>query len=158
MQPVLAIVGPTGSGKSDLGLSIAQRFGGEIISCDSVQVYSGLNIGSAKTPPPERRAIPHHLLDVVDPAEDLTAGAYARLARTALAEIAGRGALPVIVGGTDSTCARFWRDCPQRRSVMKPCAGACRLSRAPNRSSSTGSSAATIQPLRPASTLTIIRS
>lgn len=98
--PVLAIVGPTGSGKSDLGLHLARQFQGEIISCDSIQVYSGLDIGSAKTPIAERGDIPHHLIDVISPADELTAGAYSRLARAALAGIQQCGRLPVIVGGT----------------------------------------------------------
>lgn len=97
---LIAVVGPTGSGKSSLALAIAQAYGGEMINFDSVQVYRGLNIGSAKTPPEERRGIPHHLLDAVSPLEDFTAGTFAARARECLAEMAGRGALPVLVGGT----------------------------------------------------------
>jgi len=100
-SPVLvAVVGPTGSGKSALALRIAQAYGGEVINFDSVQVYRGLNIGSAKTPPEERKGIPHHLLDVVSVLEDFTAGTFASQARQCLAEIAGRQGLPVLVGGT----------------------------------------------------------
>lgn len=99
-HPVLAIVGPTGSGKSDLGLYMAEQLGGEIVNCDSVQVYTGLDIGSAKTPMGDRRGVPHHLLDVALPSQDLTAGAYARLARQAIDGILSRGHLPVVVGGT----------------------------------------------------------
>jgi len=97
---LIAVVGPTGSGKSSLALAIAQAYGGEILNFDSVQVYRGLNIGSAKTPPEERRGIPHHLLDVVSPLEDFTAGLFAARARECLAEMAGRKALPVLAGGT----------------------------------------------------------
>jgi tRNA dimethylallyltransferase len=97
---LVAIVGPTGSGKSALALAVAQSLQGEIINFDSVQVYRGLNIGSAKIPPEERHGLPHHLLDVISPTEDLTAGAFADLARTCLKEIAARQALPVLVGGT----------------------------------------------------------
>ena len=98
--PLIAVVGPTGAGKSELAIHLARELGGEIVGCDSVQVYSGVNIGSAKVPPEERSRIPHHLLDVVPPTEKLTAGAYARLGRKAIAEIAGRGCLPIVVGGT----------------------------------------------------------
>ncbi len=97
---LIVILGPTGSGKSALALSLAERCHGEIINCDSVQVYRGLDLGSAKTPPDQRRGIPHHLLDIAGPEADLTAGAYASLARTVLAELSTRQALPLVVGGT----------------------------------------------------------
>lgn len=99
-QLLLVIVGPTGSGKSSLGLFLAERFGGEIVNCDSVQVYRGLDIGSAKVPVAERRGIVHHLMDIAGPAEDVTAGAYSRIARQALFEIQERHCLPIVVGGT----------------------------------------------------------
>lgn len=99
-SPLLVILGPTGSGKSSLGLSLAERLGGEIVSCDSVQVYRGLGIGSAKIPMEGRRGIRHHLIDIADPQEDVTAGAYSRLARQAICEIRGRDRLPIVVGGT----------------------------------------------------------
>ena len=98
--PTIAVVGPTGAGKSSLALSLATRFGGEIISCDSVQVYAGLDIGSAKTPPAERLGIAHHLLDLIEPEGEVTAGDYVREATAVLEAIRLRGALPVIVGGT----------------------------------------------------------
>jgi tRNA dimethylallyltransferase len=98
--PLIAVVGPTASGKSDLGVALAERFDGEIVNCDSVQVYRYFDIGTAKTPERERRGIPHHLLDIADPCQTFTAGDYARRARSALGEIRGRGRLPVIVGGT----------------------------------------------------------
>ncbi|HEY7211177.1 MAG TPA: tRNA (adenosine(37)-N6)-dimethylallyltransferase MiaA [Bryobacteraceae bacterium] len=97
---LIAIVGPTGSGKSELALRLAQEIGGEIVNYDSVQVYRGLDIGSAKLPPAERRDIAHHLIDILDINQELTAGAFARLARPLLYEIAGRGRVPVLVGGT----------------------------------------------------------
>lgn len=100
MHPVIAIVGPTGSGKSELGLCIARQFQASLINCDSVQVYTGLDIGSAKTPVADRLGIPHHLVDVVDPVQELTAGGYARLARAALRQIQQDQRLPLIVGGT----------------------------------------------------------
>ncbi len=100
IAPIIAVLGPTGAGKSQLGLALAEALGGEIVNCDSVQVYSRLHIGSAKLPVSERRGVPHHLLDVIDPGEELTAGAYARLARSAIADIQKRGRVPVVVGGT----------------------------------------------------------
>lgn len=98
--PVLAIVGPTGSGKSELAIFLARQLGGEIVSCDSVQVYRELNVGSAKSPLAERAGVPHHLIDAVSFREELTAGEYSRLARQAVAEISSRHKLPVVAGGT----------------------------------------------------------
>lgn len=98
--PLVAVVGPTGSGKSDLGLAIAERFRGEIVNCDSLQVYRYFDIGTAKLSPGERRGIPHHLLDAVLPGEWFTAGEFARRARRELAAIVSRGRLPVVAGGT----------------------------------------------------------
>lgn len=98
--PLLVIVGPTGSGKSELALRSAEEFHGEVVNCDSLQLYRHLNIGTAKLLPSERRGVPHHLIDILDPDEVFTAGEYARRARPLLSEIAGRGRLPVVVGGT----------------------------------------------------------
>ncbi len=98
--PLIAVVGPTGSGKSALALRLAVVFRGEIVNCDSVQVYAGLDIGSAKTPVGERFGVPHHLLDVIAVQSEMTAGDYARQAAAVLAGIRGRGALPVVAGGT----------------------------------------------------------
>ena len=98
--PLIAIVGPTASGKSALALELAQTFGGEIISCDSLQVYRGLDIGSAKPTAVERALVPHHLLDVAEPEADFSAAEYARLARGAVRDIAARGRLPIVAGGT----------------------------------------------------------
>jgi len=100
-QPLLvAIVGPTGSGKTALSLALAQRFGGEIINCDSVALYRGFEIGTAKPSTEERARAPHHLLDVVEPTAVFTAGDYAHAARSVAAEISARGCLPIVVGGT----------------------------------------------------------
>ena len=98
--PVVAVLGPTGSGKSDLALALAEEFNGEIVNCDSLQVYRHFDVGTAKVPLAERRGIPHHLIDIVDPSELFTAGEYARLARIAIAEINARGRLPIVTGGT----------------------------------------------------------
>lgn len=97
---VVAVLGPTASGKSDLGLGLAEALGGEIVCCDSMQVYRGLSIGTGKPTQDERARVPHHLVDVADPDEDFHAGAWARLAEVAIAQIVARGRLPVIVGGT----------------------------------------------------------
>lgn len=100
VAPLVVIVGPTGSGKSDLGLAVAERYRGEIVNADSVQVYRYFNIGAAKTPEADRRGIPHHLVDICNPDQLFTAGDYSQAARQAVREIADRGALPIVVGGT----------------------------------------------------------
>jgi tRNA dimethylallyltransferase len=97
---LVAVCGPTGSGKSDLALLIAEKFNGEIVNCDSLQVYRYFDIGTAKFPMAQRRGIPHHLIDILDPDQLCTAGEYARLARTTIAEISARGRLPILAGGT----------------------------------------------------------
>jgi tRNA dimethylallyltransferase len=97
---LIVLLGPTASGKTALSLEIAERFGGEIISCDSVAVYRDLEIGTAKPTSTERERVPHHMIDVVSPLEPYTAGNYSRAARTALRDIAGRGCVPIVTGGT----------------------------------------------------------
>jgi tRNA dimethylallyltransferase len=94
------ILGPTGSGKTTLSLALAQRFNGEIVSCDSVAVYRDMELGTAKPTQVERALVSHHLIDVANPNEPFTAGAYMRASRTALAEIAARRRLPIVTGGT----------------------------------------------------------
>jgi tRNA dimethylallyltransferase len=94
------ILGPTGSGKTALSLALGQRFNGEIISCDSVAVYRGMDLGSAKPTPEEQVQVPHHLIDVANPDENFTAGEYARQARAALRQVAARNHLPIVTGGT----------------------------------------------------------
>jgi tRNA dimethylallyltransferase len=99
-NPLIVVAGPTGAGKSTLALRVCEEFSGEIVNCDSLQLYRGFHVGTAKTPEPERRGIPHHLLDVLDPSDGYSAGEYARVARNTIAEISSRGRLPVVVGGT----------------------------------------------------------
>ena len=96
----ILLLGPTGSGKTALSLELAGRFGGEIVSCDSVAVYRGMNLGTAKPTLDERARVPHHLIDVAEPDEPFTAGEYSRRARAALREISARGRLPIVTGGT----------------------------------------------------------
>lgn len=95
-----AIVGPTASGKSELGLDLALAFNGEIINLDSVQVYRGIYIATAKVPPSERRGVLHHLIDIAEPTENFTAGDYAQVAAQTIHEVLGRGRTPMLVGGT----------------------------------------------------------
>jgi tRNA dimethylallyltransferase len=97
---VLVVAGPTASGKTALAIALARRLGGEIVNADSQQVYRGLDVGTAKPTPEERAAAPHHLLDVVEPGEGMDAARFAALADAAIAEIAGRGRLPIVAGGT----------------------------------------------------------
>jgi tRNA dimethylallyltransferase len=99
--PILAaVLGPTASGKSTLALALAERFDGEIVSCDSAAVYRRFDIGTDKVPPAERRGIPHHLIDVADPDEQYTAARYGAEASAAVRAIHARGRLPILAGGT----------------------------------------------------------
>jgi tRNA dimethylallyltransferase len=100
MYPVIVIVGPTASGKSDLALAVAERFQGELVNYDSVQVFRGFDIGSAKPSPTEQDRVRHHLIDIRGPVELFTAGDYQREGRVVLNDIRNRGKLPVLVGGT----------------------------------------------------------
>ncbi len=100
-EPIaVLLLGPTGSGKTALSLELGERFGGEIVSCDSVAVYRGMNLGTAKPTQAERARLPHHLIDIADPDQPFTAGEYSRRARAALREITSRGRLPIVTGGT----------------------------------------------------------
>jgi tRNA dimethylallyltransferase len=98
--PVVVVTGPTASGKTGLGIAIAERFGGEIVNADSMQVYRYMDIGTAKPTLEERARVPHHLFDIVNPDADYSAGRYGLDARRVAAEIHGRGVLVVLVGGT----------------------------------------------------------
>ncbi|HWS86941.1 MAG TPA: tRNA (adenosine(37)-N6)-dimethylallyltransferase MiaA [Pyrinomonadaceae bacterium] len=99
-RPIVAVVGPTASGKSDLGIALALRVGGEIVNCDSVQVYKEIEIATAKVPPAERRGVPHHLIDFVPPERNYTAADWARDALARIDEIESRGRTALLVGGT----------------------------------------------------------
>src|SRR5258707_3479863 len=98
--PLIAVLGPTATGKSTLGLSLAERHGGEIINCDSTGVYRGFEMGTEKVAFEARRGIPHHLIDIADPKEVYTAAQFARDATAAVRDIHARGKLPILVGGT----------------------------------------------------------
>lgn len=98
--PVVAVAGPTATGKTALGLGLARRFQGEIVSCDSMQVYKGLPIGTAQPTPAEQAQAPHHLVGFLEVEEPFSVSDYVRLAGKAIADIAGRGHLPLLVGGT----------------------------------------------------------
>jgi tRNA dimethylallyltransferase len=97
---VVLLLGPTGSGKTALSLALGEQFNGEIVSCDSVAVYRGMDLGTAKPTAAERAHLPHHLIDVADPDQPFTAGEYSRQARAALKAIAQKGRLPIVTGGT----------------------------------------------------------
>jgi tRNA dimethylallyltransferase len=100
LAPLVVILGPTATGKSALAVSLAERFGGEVVACDSTQVYRGFDIGTAKPSQAERRGIPHHLIDVVEPSAVFTAGEYRRQALAVLADLRLRGRLPILTAGT----------------------------------------------------------
>lgn len=98
--PLVAVVGPTGTGKSDLGIALSHELGGEVINADALQLYRGMDIGTAKLPPEERDGVPHHLLDVLDIHEEASVAAFQRDARRCAEQIRERGRVPVLVGGS----------------------------------------------------------
>ncbi|MDP9101032.1 MAG: tRNA (adenosine(37)-N6)-dimethylallyltransferase MiaA [Actinomycetota bacterium] len=99
-RQVVAVVGPTATGKSDLGVALALALGGEVVNADSMQLYRGMDIGTAKLAPAERRGVPHHLLDVWDVTVTATAAGYQQLCRAVLDDVRRRGKVPVVVGGS----------------------------------------------------------
>lgn len=99
-QRILIILGPTAAGKTGLGIDLARRFGGEIVSADSMQVYRGMDIGTATPTSEEMAGVPHHLVNIIPPTESFSAGRFKRLAREAICDVAARGCLPIVVGGT----------------------------------------------------------
>ena len=122
--PLVVILGPTASGKSELALAAAERYNGEVINYDSVQVYRRFNVGTAKLSPSERRGIPHHLIDIVEPEKLFTAGDYARRAREALSRIRANQRLPVLAGGTGFYLRALLEGLfqgPQRDEALRRC-------------------------------------
>ena len=119
---LVVILGPTASGKSSLGIFLAKQFGGEIIACDSTQLYRGFDVGTAKPSPAERQDVPHHLLDVLDPTEASTAGGYREQALAALADVKGRSRLPILTVGTGlylRALVEGLADLPQRSEEIR---------------------------------------
>jgi tRNA dimethylallyltransferase len=122
LAPLAVIVGPTASGKSVLGVHIAEQWDGEVVACDSTQVYRGFDIGTAKPDAAERRGIPHHLLDLIEPQELFTAGEYRRRAELVLADLRARGRLPVLTAGTGLYLRALLEglsDAPQRSTELR---------------------------------------
>jgi tRNA dimethylallyltransferase len=120
--PLVAVVGPTASGKSALGVWLAERFGGEVLACDSTQLYRGFDIGTAKPAISERRGIPHHLIDVLTPSEAATAGGYRQMALAVLEDLRSRGRLPVLTVGTGLYLRALLEglaDVPQRSEELR---------------------------------------
>ena len=98
--PLVAVVGPTGSGKSELGIALAEALGGEVINADAMQFYRGMDIGTAKLPVDERAGVPHHLLDVLDVRDEASVASYQESSRQVIAEVRSRGNVPILVGGS----------------------------------------------------------
>ena len=98
--PVLAVVGPTASGKTELAIAVAERLGAEVVSADAMLVYRGMDIGTAKPTVQERARVPHHLVDLVDPGEEFSVARFQPLARATIADVLGRGSVPLLVGGS----------------------------------------------------------
>ncbi len=100
MDKLAAIVGPTASGKTGIAIKVAQRINAEIISCDSMQIYRGMDIGTAKASPEERKAVPHYMIDIVEPGEDYSVARYQEQCKELIRDINRRGKIPMLVGGT----------------------------------------------------------
>lgn len=124
---ILAIVGPTGTGKSALAVAVARALGGEVINADAFAVYRGLDVGTAKPSPEERAGVPHHLIDVKEPSEPWSAGEFAREARRIAAEVLSRGRLPILCGGTGFYVRTFFDglfEGPRRNDALRAALGA----------------------------------
>ena len=122
MPPLIAVIGPTASGKSALGVRLAERFKGEVLACDSTQLYRGFDIGTAKPGVAERRGIPHHLIDVLTPTDDTTAGGYRQMALAVLEDLRNRGRLPILTVGTGLYLRALLEglaDVPQRSEELR---------------------------------------
>jgi len=121
-SPLVAVVGPTASGKSALGVWLAEQLGGEVVACDSTQLYRGFDVGTAKPTVAERHGVPHHLIDVLGPQEASTAGGYRQMALVALADLRGRARLPVFTVGTGLYLRALLEglaDVPQRSEELR---------------------------------------
>jgi len=122
LLPLIAIVGPTASGKSALGVTLAERFGGEVVACDSTQLYRGFDIGTAKPSLAERRGVPHHLIDVLGTEESATAGGYRQLALQVLEDLRNHKRLPILTVGTGLYLRALLEglaDVPQRSEKLR---------------------------------------
>lgn len=119
-NPVVAIVGATASGKTALSIALAKRFGGEIISCDSMQLYRGMDIGTAKPTEDEKQSIPHHMIDILDPNEDFNSTDYSIHASECVLDIINRGKLPILCGGTGLYLDSFLRGVREDDAVCSP--------------------------------------
>jgi len=120
--PLVAVLGPTASGKSALGVWLAEQLGGEVVACDSTQLYRGFDIGTAKPMPAERRGVPHHLIDVLGPQEAATAGSYRQMALAVLADLRSRARLPIFTVGTGLYLRALLEglaDVPQRSEELR---------------------------------------
>ena len=120
--PLVAVIGPTASGKSALGVWLAEQFGGEVLACDSTQLYRGFDIGTAKPTREERRGIAHHLIDALTPSEEATAGGYREMAIAALEELRARGRMPILTVGTGLYLRALLEglaDVPQRSEELR---------------------------------------
>jgi len=122
IAPLIVILGPTASGKSTLGVWLAERIGGEVVACDSTQLYKGFDIGTAKPSLAERRGVPHHLIDVLEPREPATAGGYREVAITTLDDLRRRGRVPILTVGTGLYLRALLEglaDVPQRSEELR---------------------------------------
>jgi tRNA dimethylallyltransferase len=132
--PLVAVVGPTASGKSALGVRLAEQFGGEVLACDSTQLYRGFDIGTAKPGLAERRGIPHHLIDLLTPSEEATAGGYRQMALVVLGDLRRRGRLPILTVGTGLYLRALLEglaNVPQRSEELRERLRACAEEHAP---------------------------
>jgi tRNA dimethylallyltransferase len=122
IAPLIVILGPTASGKSTLGVWLAERIGGEVVACDSTQLYKGFDIGTAKPSLAERRGVPHHLIDVLEPREPATAGGYREVAIATLDDLRRRGRVPILTVGTGLYLRALLEglaDVPQRSEELR---------------------------------------
>jgi tRNA dimethylallyltransferase len=120
--PLVAVVGPTASGKSALGVWLAEQFGGEVLACDSTQLYRGFDVGTAKPGLGERRGVPHHLIDALTASEEATAGGYRQMALAVLDDLRSRGRLPILTVGTGLYLRALLQglpDVPQRSEELR---------------------------------------